>query len=246
MLHRIIIAIVSLFWLAMVGLYVRLQVFPETMPAWLVVPVPHVMELVLRSADSSTLAIYQSGKRIGTLYVRGSMPKPSDPLRQLLLNGELSLPLPGASEKLTFRSRLDFVPEAQTIHALDLTLRMRQQAMEFHLTYDGTGSISYALTGGDGRPVHTATGSLEELLAATPLGKSGISMERVRALARDASPPVAHRDTIKLAGESIPVYRLTLPLGESLSSQIDISQLGRILRITTPFGMTLLAEGIEP
>lgn len=246
MLHRTVITAIVSFWLVMVGLYVRLEVFPESMPSWMAVPVSHVVDLVLRSSDSSTLAIHQGGERIGTLYVRGSHPKNGDGSLPLLLNGELTLRLPGAPQRLTFRSRVDVSPGTNAIESLEFALRLRQPELEFRLDYDQSGGVTYKLTGAGGELLQSGGGTTPaELLAATPLAAVGVSYERVRNMARDVRPPTAHRATARLAKESIPVYRLIVPHGQSLESQIDVSQLGRILRVTTPFGVTLLAEGID-
>lgn len=230
----------------MVGLYIRLQVFPESMPAWLTVPIPHVIDLILHSPDSSTLTIHQHSQRIGTLYIRTSAPKVANETRQLLLNGELSPPIPGTPQRMTFRSRMDISEALGRIQAMYFILRINNPGLEFRLDLDEGGSITYSLDTADGQPIQSASGTLDELLANTPLASSGFSLQRIRSIADNASPPTAHRATAKLAGESIPVYRLTLPHGESLTTHIDVSQLGRVLRISTPFGVTLLAEGIEP
>lgn len=245
MLHRAIIVGVAAFWLIMTGLYVRLQVAPSEQPSWMSIPPGHVINLVFGGDESSALDIFQNGLKIGTLYVRpfGGEGVPGE--RRIAVNGEISIKFPGARERMTFRSEFNFSREFETLNAFDFSMRLRDPEFELAVSSgEGSGVIDYRATGPGGDVLREGSGTLGGILADTPLAGAGLRAEDMLP-AMAAGAPRAVRGTATLAGQPVEVYRLIIPHGNDLRSEINVSLLGRILSVSTPFGIHLLTEGID-
>src|SRR5437016_4506615 len=97
MLHRLIIMLITAFWLAMTGLLVVREIYPEA-TRLNAVPISYVGQMVFQHEQTSDLRIFSSGKEkeTGFLHIQPRNVAGSGK-RILELNGSLSFTLPGNS-----------------------------------------------------------------------------------------------------------------------------------------------------
>ncbi len=247
MFARLIITVViSSFWLVMTALYIRVQFFPNYQPGWFHIPVPHVLNLVFNSEQSSTLAIYQGEYRIGTVYVRPLLDESNDVTSYIMVNGEVTIKLPGVRKRVTFRNKMGFIDNYQSVAEFESGIRMKNPEFELEIeSAAGSEAITYRVSGANDTTLREGSGTVPEILAASPLGEAGISLDALQQVAATPAQPTARRATTQLASQEIEVYRISIPVDASSYLEIDVSQLGRVVGVRTPYGIKLVSEGVD-
>ena len=96
-----------------------------------------------------------------------------------------------------------------------------------------------------GAVVREDTGPIAQLIAAADPHLPGINLSGVEQLQHQQASATrfsAHRGTLRLNGENIETYVITIQHGETLESTIDFNQLGQILAVKTFAGYDLYDE----
>ncbi len=226
--------------------YVRVQLLPSNQPAWFSIPVEHVLNLVMRSEQSSALDIYQGELKIGTVYVRPVLDDAGEPTNAIMVNGEVTVKLPGVRKRIIFRSRYKFADGYQRLLEFESGIRMRNPDFELELSSAaGSDIISYRATGENDQIISEGAGTVAEILAASPLGEAGLSVDALQQVSASTLQPTARRATTQLGTQKIEVYRITIPQGANTHLEIDVSQLGRIVAVNSPYGIKLYSEGLK-
>jgi len=244
--YRIFAAMVVAFWLLMTGLLVRSRLQPEEVPAWLRVPPEHVLNLMFRQQEDSELLILEGGRRRGSLYL---MPRrDEDGGRRLVLNGELFLRLPGMrkTQRVMYDGILS-MGEQYVVRGFKGRISLRDPAVTASAEVDPVaGSYRYE-TVESGQSTASGEGTFADLLKDPRLAAFGISPARMESL-RDAGAGVvieAHPSELRAHRERIETYQLSVRHGEGIAWVFHVSPTGRVLRIDTPIGYVLAAEGLE-
>ncbi|MEO6788100.1 MAG: hypothetical protein ABI318_18395, partial [Chthoniobacteraceae bacterium] len=100
MLHRLVIICITGFWLAMTGLLVVRELYPES-TRLNAVPLGYVGQLVFQHEQSSDLRIYASEKEPGYLHIQPRTLADSG-RRVLEFNGDVNFTLPGGHHQHLF------------------------------------------------------------------------------------------------------------------------------------------------
>lgn len=258
MLYRTCAALIVVFWLIMAGLLVR-QHAGTGDAALREVPVAHVVKLLLTHEQPSDLNIFSDQRRLGHLRVHPRF-QGAERARVLEFSGHLLASLPGAA-----RQRIAWEGSWE----LEKTLATRQFTIGLHLR-EALGTDTSAL-----RTLITVAPSddpVKNLLSWTlhrgdlliedrriTLDAAGLDaalrelvdpsvLEMLRGKSRAMQPPIvkAHQSTMRIHGERIATYLITIEQNGQTLLEADVSQLGQILRAKTLIGYTLMPDDLVP
>jgi hypothetical protein len=244
--YRIFAVAVVAFWLVMTGLLIRTRIRPESVPAWLRVPPEHVLNLMFRQQEDSELLILEGGRRRGSLYL---MPRrDEDGTRRMAFNGELFLRLPGAgkTQRILYDGRMA-LGEGYAVRTFQGRVSLRDPAVTASVDIDpAAGRYRYEVVE-SGETVAEGEGSFAELLKDPRIQSFGlgvIPVEQLRAAGADVAIE-AHPSELRARGERIETYQVRIRHGAGGPWVFHVSPTGRVLRIDTPVGYVLAAEGLE-
>ena len=257
MFYRTIVAAIIVFWMVMCGLLIRTQYFSrngESQP----VPVAFVTRLMFQHEQAAGLVLYSQQHRLdGYLHVQPKhLPHGEDGHSQaidlLSGSGSFALTLPGINvQRVTLRGNVE-VDSQQQIQRLDLTVSLhepRQTGPGLGLSIEGSpvrDEWHYVLKQA-GVVVREDSGPFARLIAAADPHLPGLDLSSLEQLQRQQAAATrfsAHRGVLRVNGESIDTYVITIQHGETLESTIDFNQLGQILAVRTFAGYNLYDETI--
>ena len=255
--YRTIVAGIIVFWVVMSGLLIRTQYFSrngEAQP----VPIAFVTRLMFQHEQPAGLVLYSQGHRLdGYLHVQPRHLTHGDdgrsqPLDLLSGSGSFALILPGIkAQRVTLRGVVE-VDGQQQIQRLEMTVSLhesKQTGPGLGLAFEGSplrDEWHYVLKQA-GVVLREDSGPLARLLAAADPHLPGLDLSVLGQLQRQqatATRYFAHRGVLRLNGESIDTYVITIQHGETLESTIDFNQLGQILAVKTFAGYNLYDEAI--
>jgi len=249
-LPRLLYAICFSFWLVMMSLLVRQEVF-QIEGAGRKVPLDFLFRLMLDQGQTSNLQIYQDGSVIGSLEVgpalRAGIPEHQYAVR-IFANTLVRL---GQEEPFRFVSEIEFFLNKETL-AVERILgwsRVRKisETARFEVDF-ATRIVTFTLGGHDS--LESWTGSFQEAsdeimteLGATPAMQlvARAAVERFAAQPELEELPRALITTIQVRDESVETYRILINR-EGLRSDIFINLVGQILLVRTPFGFELSTD----
>jgi hypothetical protein len=245
MLHRLIVIGIVGFWLAMTGLLVVRELYPES-TRLNAVPISYVGQLLFQHEQASDLTIRSGSKDddIGLLHIQPgtdaatgmrtveftggiSLGRPGDRTRRLSWIGLLEL----SRSLVVERIRVNFSPPepSQNIEiALDLVNRKAAFSTKVGVETLSKTEISLDQKGFD---------SLVAMAGVDPT-----LVEQLKA-SRGEIPELsfgAQSSSTVLGGQKLATFLLTLKAGDQLLFDAHLSQLGQVLRAQAPLlGLTL-------
>ncbi len=243
--YRILVAFIVGFWLVMSALLIRLEVQPEKSNL-LEVPVSHVLKLMFVQGQPSNLHILDGGQHIGGLSIRPGISQDKS-LRSLAFSGNLSLRLPLVErQRITWDGALG-LNRAFEMNRLHLTVAFRESGYTADVSIDpGANRLKYkiSLAGSD---IMDSSLPLDGSGANLGLIKLGIDPNVLANLTSNMTVPTmtAKQSELKIRNEKIDAYLVKVWQGDSVVADIYVSQLGQILLVKTPFGLTLSADDIS-
>ena len=266
--YRTLVTGIVLFWLVMIGLLVRVELFPDKGDL-LPVPLTHVAKLIFMHQQPSDLVLYNAQRvRLGTLHLQPQREKSaaSDGVVLNILDGTgaTTLNLPGLpSQRMTFHFSLKFSEAeelkhfewAASIRTLNLGAARKNTDPSLGIEFDGTPALDqfHYLVRRDKVVEKEASGTSETLLADPDLSFLGFDpravIERWQPDRRGAAGQLAvtaHRGTLRFNGEDIETYVISLKYADSLESTVHVSQLGQVLSVKTFAGYNLYDEALNP
>ncbi len=248
MLVRAAAILIVLFWLTMTGLLLRHEIKPGD-SALREVPVGHVVKLVFHHQQTSDLNIINDKLRLGQLRIAPLNDKEAG-LRTIVFTGSLHLPVPGAkSQRVAWDGELEMdkafatrrfrfgvkVHEPAELRSEILVLPAENVA-HYELR-SATGVLerqSYSLDERGAREVFQQFGLDPALLPTAPR-------------ARIAAPIFkAQQSSIKIHGERMDTYLVTVEANGQTWIECHINQLGQIVQATTLLGYRLAQEDLTP
>ena len=255
MFYRTIVAVIIVFWVGMSALLIRTQYFSSGGEA-LPVPVEFVTRLMFHHEQAADLVPYSQQHRLdGYLHLQ---PKHlshgedghSAPLDLLSGSGSFALTLPGTNpQRVTLRGIVEIDGQQQLQH-LEMTASLHepgQAGQGLNLAVDGSPARDewHYILKQAGVVVREDTGPLARLIAAADPHLPGLNLSGFEQLQRQQASSTrysAHRGVLRLNGENIETYVITIQHGETLESTINFNQLGQILAVKTFAGYDLYDE----
>jgi hypothetical protein len=251
MIPRIATALIVAFWLIMTTLLVRMEIAPERSRI-LAVPVSHVMKLVFRHGQTSVLTINQNGRPIGRLTLDPSQLDHAGPAR-VGINGTSWINVPDAARvRIGWEGRIeldDALSFKGAQFAIDMwsktdPLRLQIEAAggraEYSITADGIelDRGAFDLTEEGLRDCLRQLGTDPALLGPVSMMDNGSAWPAVAVAARESS--------LKIRGESVNGYVVTVSVSGATFGEAWFTQLGQLLMVRTPFGFGLGSDSIAP
>lgn len=243
MAYRIVFFITALLWAMMSFLFVRSEFLPSASAPWLEIPPAHMFNQFFHHEEFSELDIREGTQKIGNLRIRPTRTDGDQPLT-VQMTGDIAIKLPSLDrQRITFEA-VFLMKDDYALDAVELAIQLRDPALKFEIDINSEGTFKYLLRDQEGitdQRQGTITSLVEDLQAAVP----GLN---IQSLLTNQEPGEleARRAQLKLHNETIDVYRLIIAHSGAFQFEIDMSQLGRILRIQSIPGYEILSEGLEP
>ena len=244
---RALSVLIIAFWLLMVGLLIRLQVFPEGSGVRNVPP-DHVLGLMFLHRQPSDLSIYSgTNRRIGSLAIRPGRDKQTGE-RSLTFSGNVQLQLPGVpNQRIVWETQTRF-DESLAPRSVRLRVSMRDPDYQLSVSIDATTkNAQYELWSAEG-PVDASTVTLTEDGIDELLERLGFDPAKLKALRTGTTQPeiLAKRSKFTIRGEEVEAYRITIRQGEQALVDGYISQLGQIMLVKTSLGFRFVGDDLLP
>ncbi len=247
MIYRAVAGGIVVFWLAMTALFLRTELYPERRAAWLEIPPAQVLDLLFLHQENSELFIHSGGTPLGVLHVVPRIPE--DGLRHLDLRGDFLLRIPGMESQRAYFGFSFQMESDNRLRGLDIDLSLRRPAFQIAIHIDPVGRSYHSQTFEGDTLAAKHSGTFDSLLAEPALESFGIGPEQIQArasqLLSNAPELTARTGELRMGGEKIAVFFLTIKNGESGEIRIAVNQIGRVLRVDTPFDIRLLAQGLD-
>jgi len=251
MLNRLLALLIVGFWLAMTGLLVVRELYPES-TRLNAIPVSYVGQLVFQHQQSSELEIYSGAKDVVGLIHLQPRPLTKAARRELDLNGNLNITLPnGTRHRLWWLSRIEMTPQF-AVERFHVDLAAQEPTHHLDILVNCTARNATIAEKMGGETLHQTTFTLDEKGLATLLAKAHLDSGMLQNLksAGVGIPPLefgAQTSSLTIGGEKLSTYLLTLKAGTQTIIEAHVSQLGQVLKAQSPLlGYKLLPFGIKP
>ncbi len=237
MVHRITILLIIGFWLAMTGLLLVREFYPEA-TRLNAVPLGYVGQIVFQHEQASDLRIFSADKETGFLHIQ---PRnfTGTAKRSLDMNGSLVLALPGArGKRLSWAAQLELGGDfsAQRLH-LDLAGQETGQHVDVVIDFARKRAV-FGTRFGD-QVANEASITLDAAGFSGLLQRAGIDPTMTRQLvASHSSMPRmefgAQSSSMTIRGQKLSTFLLSLKSGGQTVFDAQISQLGQVLSANAP------------
>ena len=241
MLHRLAVLLIIGFWLAMTGLLVVREMFPEAM-GFNRVPVSHVGGLCFKHLQHSELTIYEAGTEAGRFYFEPKVNK-LDHTRSLELQGHFFFHLGGSRQRLSWSNCVLTLDGGGQVTRMTLNLDVsevgREPIRRLHLEIDNVAQKATYSLRADNALIDETTISLDKEGMAKVferLGLDPVLFKQVQ-LSQHEAPKTefdAQESSTKLNGEKISTYLVSMKVGGQTMFEAHVSLLGQIVRAKIP------------
>jgi hypothetical protein len=238
------------FWLAMTGLLVVREVFPEA-TRLNHVPVHYVGGLFFQHAQSSDLQIYDAGNEVGYLHLQPRL-NADKATRVLEYHGMITLnPLGLGKQRLSWTGAVT-MSERNEMRRLQITLSTQEPPSQLHILVDAEAKNAKFEVRSNGHVVDESTISLDREGLAKLISRAGletVAIQQLMASGGAAPEPElsAYQSSTQLNGETVSTYLVSMKVSGQTLFEAHVSQLGQVLRAQTPlFGYKLAPHNITP
>lgn len=248
MFSRAFSVLIVLFWVAMMGLLVRSEVWPDR-SALRAVPVEYVAKLLWQHEQVSDLTVWNDGSRIGHLTLHPRMRK-DDKTRLLEFSGNMLLRLPGTRrQRLSWDGHAEF-DAASELAILEFGIAVREPSpMRADVTVmPAQKRARFRLTNG-GREVESDEYSLDESGLKKLLGQLDLDPALYDTFRFSGGPTAvvsAQMSTMTIHHERIETYLVEVRQGGQTLLEAQVSQLGQLLRVRSVIGYTMAPDDLLP
>ena len=238
MLHRLVIICITGFWLAMTGLLVVREVYPE-FTRLNEVPVGYVGQLIFQHEQSSYLNIFSGGTApIGSLQFQPRNITHSS-LRNIEVSGNVSITVPGGRPQrvawaAVFEMRHDFTPARLR---LDVAPPEQGQHWDLHVDFADRKAVFSTKVGE--HVLSETTFTLDAAGFGMLLSRAGLDATLLRQLTAVQSemPGMefgAQSSSTVISGQKLATFLVSLKAGGQSVFEAQVSQLGQILTAQAP------------
>ena len=237
MLHRLVIIVIIGFWLAMTGLLVVREVYPE-FTRLNAVPVGYVGQLIFQHEQASDLTIFASGKKAGFLHLQPKNAAGSGK-RSVELSGSINLTIPGSPAQhiawaAVFTLQRDFTPGR--LH-LDVSTPEPGQHLDVLMDFAGK-KASFGAKVGEQVMNETAF-TLDAAGFGMLMSRAGVDPMMMKQLqaSQGEIPRIefgAQSSSLVISGQKLATFLLSVKVGGQSVIEAQVSQLGQVLSAQAP------------
>ncbi len=233
MLHRIAVILIIGFWLAMTGLLVVREMYPEA-TRLNDIPLAHVARVMFQHEQSSDLTIRDKQREVGYFHVQPRVNKETGG-KYVDFHGNLSVMLPGAGRQRISWSGSNELDSTLSTRILRLTLATHEPMQDLNLTVDVPRNIAnYSLTAHN---IELENGSftLDRKGMISLLERAGLPVGLFESIvSKQASMPApevtARQATVKMNGEQVSAFLVTASVGGQTILEGHVTQLGQLVK----------------
>lgn len=249
MLHRITALLIIGFWLAMTGLLVVRELYPNATQLN-TVPMSHIGHILFQHEQSSDLVIREKQREVGHLHIQPRLNRETDE-RKLEFHGNVGLSVMGAGRQRISWNGSILLDRAYNVSRLDVTLSTHNPVHQLQLTVNPvTNTATYDLSV-EGTDLEKGSFTMDNKGITTLLSRAGIPVGLLQSLlSNQSSMPepelTARQSTLKMNGESISTFVIAASVGGQMVLEGHITQLGQMLKAQAPLlGYKLLPHNAK-
>lgn len=252
MLHRIFAMLIVGFWLAMTGLLVVRELFPEA-TRLNTVPAKYVGELLFQHLQSSDLQIYDGAKELGYLHLQPRKFEPNT--RVLEFHGVILLsPLGTPKQRLSWSGAITLSANGE-VKAIQASLSTQEPPNQLDVFIDSAANTAKFTVRAHNHVVDQSAISMDMNGVTKLLERAGLDpaiAQQLQTSATSNTPGVepeitAQQSSTRLNGETISTYLVTMKVSGQTLFDAHITQLGQVLRAQMPlFGYKLMPYNVRP
>jgi hypothetical protein len=237
MFHRLLVIGIVAFWLAMTGLLLVRELYPEA-TRLNAVPVSYVGQLVFQHEQTSNLLIISGRKDIGYFQLQPHTDSASG-RRILDMNGGVSVPLPnGRPQRLSWSGAIE-LSRTFGMERVRLNVSPSEAAQSMHLDFDLVAKTAKFTSLVGREKVNERVISLDRSGIDSLVTSAGIDPAMLQQLnaARSQIPEFtlgAQTSSTVVRGQKLTTFLLTLRAGGQVVLEAHLSQLGQVLRAQAP------------
>jgi len=250
MLHRIFAMLIVGFWIAMTGLLVVREMYPEA-TSLNTIPVDYVGSLVFQHNQASDLQIYDGPKEVGYIHMqpRTDLEKK---VRVIDLHGNLTIsPLGIPRQRLSWIGGLAMDPSNE-IQRIWVDLSTQDPPNRLFLTIDSRKNTATYEVRSNNQVVDRNTITMDRQGLSKLLERTGIDtslLQQFQSTSESTLPPElsAQQSSTRLNGETIPTFLLSMKVSGQTLFEAHVSQLGQVVRAQAPlFGYKMVPYNVRP
>jgi hypothetical protein len=250
MLHRIFAMLIVGFWIAMTGLLVVREMYPEA-TRLNTVPVNYVGSLVFQHNQSSDLQVYDGPKEVGYIHMQPRLE--ADKKKRIIeLHGNLTIsPLGIPRQRLSWIGSVS-LDQTNEVQRIWLDISTQDPPNRLFLTIDSQkNTATYEVRSGN-QVVDHNTITLDREGFSKLLERVGIDTSLLQQFqsTSDSTPPPelsAQQSSTRLNGETIPTFLLSMKVSGQTLFEAHVSQLGQVVRAQAPlFGYKMVPYNVRP
>lgn len=227
----------------MLFLLIKTEILPHSQSSWLAIPPEHIIQMIFTHEEDSELGIYNANFKIGNFRISPRKEKNQD--NRLRYSGDFILQSPISKPQRVYIDGWVVTQPDLTLKSFELRILLRNPLLTLEIkTSNETGTFEYKLIQNE-EVIREDSGNIADILKENSLNSLGLD-PGFFLKANSNIQVTARRADLRIRKEQIEVYRLLITHSDSLHTEIDISQIGRLLRVKTFLGYEMLAEGLEP
>ncbi len=237
MLHRITVMFIIGFWVAMTGLLVLREIYPDA-TRLNTIPVAHVGRVLFQHEHSSDLAIRDKTKEVGYVHLQPRTNAETGE-RKLEFHGNIGLAVLGVGkQRISWKGDVVF-DKAFGVAALSLTISTYEPAQQLKLELDPATNVAKYEISIQGTKLEGGSFTMDNKGVASLLERAGIPAGLFQQLiAKQSAMPEpefsARQSTLTMSGETISTFVVTATVGGQTLLEGHITQLGQILKAQAP------------
>lgn len=242
--HLIFYPLIAIFWLIMWALLLRSELRPQD-ASLREVPVEHVARLIFREKQSSDLALFENGARVGTLQIIPSVPSENRCAVDFVGTVQMRLP-DGARERIRWNGEFT-TDNAFTLQLLHLvfTSGPTQDGLTVEITVNPVEHTASYVSRSQGRVMAEQAFTPDQSGLARFAESLGIDPGILQAasFSRASAPRItAHQSSLQIHHEKVDTYLVTVEFNGQTMLGVQVSQIGVVLEATTALGWSLESQ----
>ena len=242
------------FWMAMTGLLIVRELYPES-SRLNSIPLSYVGQLIFQHGLASDLQIYDAGKEVGYVHMQPKVHP--DRSRTIDFQGNIVLsPIGMSKQRLTWHGNLSLTEKNEVLR-FGTRISTQEPANSLDIEIDARLKTARYQVRINSQLVDQSTISLDRFGLGKLLERVGIDTSILQQLQTSRPEQVAvagsgaefnsYQSSVRLNGETVSTYLVSLKVSGQTFLEVHFSQLGQALFAQAPlFGYRMLPYNVRP
>ena len=226
------------FWLAMTGLLVVRELYPDS-TRLNNVPVSHVGRLLFQHEQPSELVVRDKQKEVGTFFIQPHANRETRE-RRIEFHGNLGINLPAAGKQRISWSGNAIMDDAFNVINLKVSLSTHDPIQGIELDIDNPTNLAKYVITNQGYELEKGSFTLDQDGLTSLLKRAGLPVAVFQSLlsgkqnAKAVPEVVSRLSSLKLNGETISTYVVSVNVSGQTLLEAHVTQLGQVLKASAP------------